>query len=744
LRAICFHGHFYQPQREDPWLGVIEPEPSAAPDRDWNARIARECYVPAAAARILDAAGRLRDLVNIYEWASFNVGPTLLAWLELHCPEVLRALQRADAASRARTGHGNAWAQPYGHPILPLSSPRDVRTQVIWGRRDFEHRFGRAAEGMWLPEMAVDLPALAALVEAGIGLTMLAPHQARRVRPLGAAEDAWVSVTPETLDSRRLYRCALPGGRTIDILFRHAAISQEIGFGPLLRDGAALAARLRAALAGDDAPALVTVAVDGETFGHHHRFGEMALAFALRALAQDPAVAVVNPAAFREAQPPAYEVEIIEGTSWSCPHGVERWRADCGCRVAGPGSWNQAWRAPLRQAIDWLRDELAVVYQTRAGEVLRDPWGARDRYVSCVLEPGRTGPFIGTEATGRLSPAETVQARRALELARHALLMQTSCGWFFNELTGVEPALILRHAARAIELAEGLGRRLEEGFVQRLEPARSNLPDHGSGADVYRRLVRGAAPTAARVAATGALLALIGQPARVPGYEIAFSAGPAGDRLVADARVAETSTGAAATVPVLAERPPGAAPWCRAGETTFTLADLFGIQRERVLDAVGREAGGAARAGRRAALAQVRPLLDPLLAGTAPLPFELAVLMGYEEAEAIANALEARAASLRALVMQAQALRTRGVIFPARWLAGRIARVLDEKLGGLPERAEDALMLLDLAAAAGVTLDLASAQVRMLAWWKEAPPTARAQTAVATVYERLHLASELV
>src|SRR5207249_4261501 len=395
VRALCLHGHFYQPPREHPWLGVVGPEASAAPDRDWNTRITRECYAPNAEARVLDGAGRLCDLVNCYEWTSFDFGPTLLSWLEPHAPEVFAALRRADVASQARTGHGNAWASAYGHPILPLSTPRDVR---------------------------------------------------------------------------RLYRCLLPGGGFVDVVFRHAALSHGVAFGALLGDGVELAKRLRAAL--DDDGSIVAIAVDGETYGHHHRFGEMALAAALRVLRRDREVELVGPAAFRDAHPPAHEVEIIEGTSWSCPHGVERWRADCGCRVAGPAGGSQAWRAPLRQAIDWLRNETAILYETRAGEVLHDPCGARDRYVECVLDPSRTAGFLADEANGRLSPAATVLTRRALELARHALLMQTSCGWFFDDLAGLEPVQVMRYAARTIELAEALGRRLEDGFVDRLAPAR--------------------------------------------------------------------------------------------------------------------------------------------------------------------------------------------------------------------------------------------------------------------------------
>ena len=490
MRAVCVHGHYYQPPREHPWLGVVDPEPSAAPDRDWNVRITRECYRPAAAARILDGDGRLEDLVSIYEWSSFDVGPTLLSWLGPHAPDVLAAMRHADAASLARTGRGNAWGQPYVHAILPLCRSDDVRTLVHWGRRDFVHHFGREPEGMWLPEMAVDRASLAALAAAEVTLTMLAPHQARRVRPLGSGEDAWRPVTAATLDTRKLYRVRLDDARWIDVMFRDATLSAEVAFGLLLTDGATLAARLQASLAAAAGPALVGVAVDGETYGHHHRFGEMALAFALRALGRDPEIAIVGPAAFRDAHPPVDEVEIADDTSWSCPHGIDRWRVDCGCRATNLVGWTQAWRAPLRGAIDWLTGALADVYRTAAGDVLRDPHGARDRWIEVLLHPEVAEGFVAAEASGVPSAAAAVQARRALAMTRHALFMQTSCGWFFDELSGIEPVLVMRHAARAIELAAALGHDLEDDFVHRLEPARSNLSEEGSGADVWRRHVR--------------------------------------------------------------------------------------------------------------------------------------------------------------------------------------------------------------------------------------------------------------
>jgi alpha-amylase/alpha-mannosidase (GH57 family) len=738
VRALCLHGHFYQPPREHPWLGVVEPEPSAAPHRDWNARITSECYRPNAAARVLDAQGRLAALVDNYAFTSFNFGPTLLAWLASHAPDVIAALRRADAAAADRTGRGNAWAQAYGHPILPLSSPRDVRTQVLWGRHDFEHRFGRPPDGMWLPEMAVDVPALAALADAGITLTMLAPHQAARVRFPG---EPWRDVTADTLDTRRLYRCPLPSGHSIDIVFRDAALSRDVPFGPLLGDGARLAASLRAAL--EEAPddALVTLAVDGETYGHHHRFGEMALAFALRALAAQPDVTLTGPAAFRASHPAVAEVEIAERTSWSCAHGVERWRADCGCRVGSPADWSQAWRAPLRAAIDWLRTALADVYEHAGGGLLRDPWEARDRYVDCVLDPGRTAAFLAAEASGRHTPARLVETRRALEMARHALLMQTSCGWFFDELTGIEPVQILRYAARAIELAGTFGAHLEDEFADRLAPARSNHPGHETGAALYRRAARGQAATPARVAASAAMLGVLGREASVPGYDVALSAGPRDGRLDTDARVLEHATGAATTVRVQAEAAP-AGPAAHAEGADFALADLFGVQREALLAALAAEAAADARAARQDVLAHRRALVDGLLAGGAPPPLELARLLGREAAERGMAALEAGSVSVAGLRAELVALRARGIRLPLRWLGARLTHVLETRLKTLPASAADAVAVLALAEEVGAHLDLGRAQVTALAWWQASTPAARRAPAVEALCTRLHLAPE--
>jgi hypothetical protein len=566
---------------------------------------------------------------------------------------------------------------------------------------------------------------------------MLAPHQARRIRPLGAPADAWRPVAPDTLDTGRLYRCALPSGHAVDVVFRDAGLAHDVAFGDLLSDGGTFAARLRAAIREGAPDGMVTVAVDGETYGHHHRFGEMALAFALRSLAREPDVALVGPAAFRAAHPAAWEVEVADGSSWSCPHGVERWRSDCGCRVGGPAEWSQAWRAPLRTAIDWLRDELAGLYETRGSAVFRDPWGARDRYVDCVLEPGRVDGWLAAEAAAPLSAAATVEARRLLELARNALLMQTSCGWFFDELTGLEPVQVLRYAARAVELAEELGRDVEGGFQERLEPARSNVSKE-TGADLYRRAARGAAATPARIAASAVNLTLLGERADVPGHVVRLSAAREDGRLAGRVDVRQDSTGAESGVPVSARLDGDGVPACRAGEGTFTLADLFGVQRERLLATLGHEAAATALE----TVGRLRARLAPLLDRDALPPPEVATLLGWDGAQAIAAALEQPAPPLASLAADAARLRRSGAVFPARWLGDRIAGALAARLAELPQGAADVLALLDLARAAAVRLDLGPAQVQALSWWQSAGPRPGPGDPLTVLRDRLGIAPE--
>lgn len=491
---VCVHGHFYQPPRQNPWLEAIHREPTAHPFHDWNERIANECYAPNRAARVLDDRGRIARIVNNYERISFNFGATLLQWMEENDPETYRAILEADARGHERHhGHGPAMAQAYGHVILPLASSRDKRTQVRWGIRDFEARFGRRPQGMWLPETAADLESLDLLAEHDIAFTVLAPSQAAAVRRLDGGQ--WHEAGGARIDPTRPYRVNLPSGRSLTVFFYHGEVSQEVAFQRLLRDGDAFARRmLEAAGRGDRSAPLAHIATDGETYGHHHRHGEMALAYALERLEGEPGVRITNYAAFLAEHPPSHEARIAEGTSWSCVHGVERWRSDCGCNTGAHPEWTQAWRAPLRQALDGLREELDAVYAEEAPSYFRDPWEARDEAVDLLLDRSEenVGRFLAAHAPtgaggGPPTGEERVQALRLLELQRQGMLMYTSCGWFFDDLAGIEALQVLKHAGRAIQLTRSVsGRDPEPAFLERLEEARSNIPEEGTGARLYR------------------------------------------------------------------------------------------------------------------------------------------------------------------------------------------------------------------------------------------------------------------
>ena len=507
-RAIVIHGHFYQPPRENPWLEAVEVQDSAAPFHDWNERITAECYAPNTAARRVDDSNRILDIVNNFEGISFDVGPTLFAWLVRQAPGVAARIVEADRASVAARGHGNAIAQVYNHQIMPLASRADKVTQVRWGLADFRLRFGREAEGMWLPETAVDDETLEVLAEAGVRFTILAPAQAWRVRALG--EEAWTTVN-DAVDPSRPYLWRGSRGLSLAIFFYDGPISRAIAFEHLLQGSERLVARLRAGFAPErDWPQLVHCATDGESYGHHSRFGEMALAAALQQLEADESVSLTNYGAFLAAYPPTHEVQIHEATSWSCSHGVERWRADCGCRVRG--DWHQRWRAPLREALDWLRDQVDPFFEARAGALLKDPWEARDEYVGVVLDRRRERleRFLAAHQRVPLEPAARLEVRRLLELQRNRLLMYTSCGWFFDEISGLEPVQILRYASMTLQYLRDLGGgHLEPEFEERLAKAPSNLAAYGDGAEVYRRLVAPAVVDLRRVVAHFAITDLI-------------------------------------------------------------------------------------------------------------------------------------------------------------------------------------------------------------------------------------------
>lgn len=529
----CIHGHFYQPPRENPWLEAIEIQDSAAPFHDWNARVTAECYHPNATSRVISGDGCVEEIVNNYERTSFDFGPTVLSWLEEHAPDTYARILRADRDGAARFGgHGPAIAQAYNHIIMPMANERDQRTQVRWGIADFVHRFQRSPEGMWLPETAVCLDSLEALAEHAIDFTILAPHQAEAVRPLGS-DEPWCDVRATGIDTTRPYRVELPSGRSIAVFFYDGDTSNAVAFAGLLERGERLADRLRCAAHGDG-PRLAHIATDGESYGHHHRHGDMALAWAQRCLERAEGVRLTVYGEFLAEVPPTHEVRIAEHTSWSCAHGVERWRGHCGC-AADPGrGWDQGWRGPLREALDWLRDEVALRYEAVAGELLGDPWEARDAYIDVILDRSdeTRARFLRNHARAEPDAAARLTIFELMELQRHAQLMYTSCGWFFDDISGLETQQILGYASRVCQLAHGrLDVDLESGLLERLAAARSNLPDQEDGSRVYARHVKPMRLDLARVAAHQVIEDLYRDERARPEHIVSASTpGPVGER----------------------------------------------------------------------------------------------------------------------------------------------------------------------------------------------------------------------
>jgi alpha-amylase/alpha-mannosidase (GH57 family) len=493
-RYICIHGHFYQPPRENPWLEGVELQDSAYPYHDWNERITAECYAPNRASRILDSEKRIADIVNNYLKISFNFGPTLFSWMERHQPEVYRAILEADRLSLEKfSGHGSALAQGYNHIIMPLANRRDKYTQVLWGIKDFQKRFGRFPEGMWLPETAVDAETLMVLAEFGIKFTILAPRQARRVRKMTRGAK-WHDVSGGRIDPTTAYLCYVSSKKTMNLFFYDGPISQDLAFGGLLGNGEAFAQRLLSAFNDHrDWPQIVHIATDGETYGHHHRFGDMALAYCLHFIESQNLAKITNYGEYLEKHPPTHQVEIFDNSSWSCIHGMERWRDNCGCHSGMHQGWHQAWRKPLREAMDWLRDILIPLYEDKAKEYLKDPWKARGDYIEVIHDrsPENVEGFFKKNRAKELTTDEKITVLKLLEMQRNAMLMYTSCGWFFDEISGIETTQVMRYSARAIQLAEELsGTSIEKDYFQILQKAPSNIPGFENGAKVYERFVK--------------------------------------------------------------------------------------------------------------------------------------------------------------------------------------------------------------------------------------------------------------
>lgn len=492
---VTIHGHFYQPPRENPYLDQIERQPSANPYHNWNERIYHECYQPNAFARILNDRQQVIEIVNNFEYLSFNIGATLMSWLEKHDLEVYQRIIEGDRQSRIRlNGHGNAIAQVYNHIILPLANRSDKYTQIRWGKADFQARFGREPEGMWLAETAIDYETVTALIDEAIKFVILAPSQAEKCRPLvtqDEIEPEWYEVGGSQIDPTRPYRCFIEDGRYIDIFFYDGPISRDIGFNDVLLTADNLAGRIGQAIRGDHDPCqLINIATDGETFGHHKGGTEKCLAYAFSEVFAARGWTVTNYAHYLSISPPTWEVVLKPVTAWSCFHGVERWRDDCGC--GGGGLWHQKWRKPLRESLDWLRDQLALVYEIEGSNLLQNPWLARDEYIQVIHDrsPQQIQDFFSRHQASQLTELDKIDALRLLEMQRHSLLMYTSCGWFFDEISRPEGVQILRYASRAIELAGEVGGvNLQAEFIQRLSHAPSNVENFGNGAQIYLQLV---------------------------------------------------------------------------------------------------------------------------------------------------------------------------------------------------------------------------------------------------------------
>ncbi|HMA75968.1 MAG TPA: DUF3536 domain-containing protein [Candidatus Krumholzibacteriaceae bacterium] len=496
-KHLIIHGHFYQPPRENPWTQRIDRQESAAPYHDWNEKITHECYFPNSSSRCLDGFGRIKTLVTNYTRLSFNFGPTLLRWIEQHHRGLHKEIIRADrAGAELNKGHGNAIAQGYNHIIMPLASKRDQETQISWGVAEFKRCFGREPEGIWLSETAVNQETLYILIDRGFRFIILSPQQAESFRPL-KGKGKWKDVTDGTIPTGFVYRCR--GGRPragdnyIDIFFYDEKLSQDISFNHLLRDGDLFAESIASSYrrCGND---LVTIATDGEIYGHHEPFADMALAHLFESAAEKHNLTITNFGAYLDTHQPEFEVKLKSGennlgTAWSCSHGVGRWKEDCGCNVNAPEGWNQKWRKPLRDSLNILRDRLAKIFDTEGGRLLEDPWKARDDYISVMNSGGseNVNSFLSEHSIKPLSREEKIMILNLLESQRNAMLMFTSCGWFFNDISGLESVQIIKYAARAIELAgEKYSGGLEEEFLAELQKAESNLKDAGTGAEIYR------------------------------------------------------------------------------------------------------------------------------------------------------------------------------------------------------------------------------------------------------------------
>jgi alpha-amylase/alpha-mannosidase (GH57 family) len=496
---LCIHGHFYQPPRENPRTGEIELQPTAAPYHDWNERIFQECYKPNTEAIIADlATNKILERVNNFEYLNFNFGPTLLHWIKDKHPEVFRLIVDADKKSvTAHNGYGNAIAQVYNHIIMPLANKRDNITQIKWGLYDFEFHFERKSEGIWLAETACNIDTLEYLIEEGIKFIILDPSQALKIREINSSE--WKDVSSGNINTKLPYRAFSENnpGKYIDIFFYNGSLSKNIAFDDIIYSAERLFERIDSTKDSNlKKPQLINMAVDGETFGHHKHFTERTIAYLMSKLAPEKGYKIVNYAEYLSLFPPEYEVQLNsgadkKGTSWSCVHGVGRWEKDCGCHTGGEPGWNQKWRGPLRTSLNQLRDKLADIFEREGKKYFKDVWKARNEYIGIMLDSSSNviEDFFRNNTEKNLNLQEYGIALKLLEIQKYSLLMFTSCGWFFSDISGIETVQILTYAKRAIEILKELFNiNLEEDFLRGISEAKSNIAEFRNGAEIYKQI----------------------------------------------------------------------------------------------------------------------------------------------------------------------------------------------------------------------------------------------------------------
>ncbi len=489
-KYICIHGHFYQPPRENPWLNEIETEISAQPFKNWNVRITRECYGPNAYARILNDKGLIIKLVNNYEKISFNFGPTLISWIEKNYPKLYHKILEADKISQEyNNGHGNAIAQIYNHIIMPLATREEKEIEIIWGIKDFIHRFNRNPEGLWLSETAVDLETIEILIQNNIKFIILSPTQVKKVRKIGT--EKWEEVNEFSINSNRPYELKLPNGKKIAIFFYEREISSKIAFDSILNDGNTFINEIFSKFEEKNKePQLVNIASDGETYGHHKKFAEMALAYALDQIEMKNSARIINYGYFLELFPPRFEVEIKENTAWSCAHGVERWRSNCGCRFNN--ELNQKWRTPLRDAMNWLKSKVDDFFNTELPKYLKDIDQVKRDYIEVILNQykNRRIEFIKKFQLRELTESEQISVSRILEMYKNSLLMFTSCGWYFDDISGLESIQIMKYAGRILQLFERFHINYSEDYLKIIEVAESNFKSKGNGRSIFNQVLK--------------------------------------------------------------------------------------------------------------------------------------------------------------------------------------------------------------------------------------------------------------